>query len=128
MRKCPAKRILGSVVALRCAMSAPVRLAVTGISIVSATYGGNCGAPSGNATQSVAAACGGKADCGYTVDVARLGDPAPNCGKDFAVAYSCASDRTTHYEKVPGEAGLGDKQITLSCRSAQPAASVRPAQ
>ena len=38
-----------------------------GISVASATYGGNCGAPQGNATYDVASSCYGKVDCQYTV-------------------------------------------------------------
>jgi hypothetical protein len=97
-----------------CYGPAPAPEPSSGLNIRSATYGGNCGAASGNATQDLASSCNGKIDCAYTVDVARLGDPAPRCGKDFAVSYSCAPDATIFRKSVPSEAGLGSI-LDLSC-------------
>jgi peptidoglycan/LPS O-acetylase OafA/YrhL len=85
------------------------------LNVVSATYGGNCGGPADNATRDLAANCNGKAACAYAVDVNRLGDPAPDCGKDFVASYSCAPDAPILRKKLPGEAGLGSV-LTLSCR------------
>jgi hypothetical protein len=85
-----------------------------GISITSATYGGNCGAPTGNATWDVAASCNGKTDCTYTISVERLGDPARDCGKDFSVSYFCPSQATLRHQEAPKEAGFGSI-LTLSC-------------
>jgi peptidoglycan/LPS O-acetylase OafA/YrhL len=87
-----------------------------GIGIVSATYGGNCGAPAGNATEAVVSACGGTASCNYAVDVTKLGDPAPRCAKSFFVKFRCGGDSTTRSAAALGEAGLG-KLIHLSCPS-----------
>jgi peptidoglycan/LPS O-acetylase OafA/YrhL len=85
-----------------------------GIGVLSATYGGNCGAPVGNATAAVASACGGRATCNYAVDVNKLGDPAPRCAKSFFVKFQCGGDSTTRSTAVRGEAGLGSL-IHLAC-------------
>jgi hypothetical protein len=87
----------------------------SGLNIRAATYGGNCGAPSGNATKDLANSCNGRADCNYIVDVERLRDPAPGCGKDFQVEYSCAPDSALLRKELPGEAGL-KSQLRLSCQ------------
>ena len=87
---------------------------VAGVSLISATYGGNCGARRGNATQALLTACNGKASCDYTVDVAKLGDPAGGCPKDFAAEYACMPGGGPHKAVVPGEAGLGS-HVLLDC-------------
>jgi peptidoglycan/LPS O-acetylase OafA/YrhL len=86
-----------------------------GIGILSATYGGNCGAPTGNATAAVVTACGGRATCNYAVDVNKLGDPAPRCAKSFFVKFRCGDDSATQSTAVRGEAGRGSL-IYLACR------------
>ena len=86
----------------------------TGIRVISATYGGNCGAPIGNATDAIGPACGGKRACDYTVDVNKLGDPAPRCSKSFFVKYQCGGESAVRTAAVRGEAGLGSS-IHLSC-------------
>lgn len=85
-----------------------------GISVAAATYGSNCGAPQGNATQDIASSCDGKMTCEYPVHVERLGDPAGGCAKDFTVSYFCPSEATMRHKKLAGEAGVG-KMLTLSC-------------
>ena len=85
-----------------------------GLYIRSATYGGNCGASSGNATGDLTKSCNGNPDCNYVVDVERLRDPAPRCGKDFVVEYSCAPDTALLRKELPAEAGLRS-QLRLSC-------------
>jgi peptidoglycan/LPS O-acetylase OafA/YrhL len=90
------------------------KVVARGMSGLSATYGSNCGARVGNATQSVAAACNSRSNCSYSVSVERLGDPAPDCGKDFVVLYSCLSENVTRRQEVPGEAGFGTI-VDLSC-------------
>src|SRR5262249_54238508 len=85
-----------------------------GILVVSATYGGNCGAPLGNASDDVALTCDGRNECTFIVDVKQLGDPANGCGKDFVVTYRCFPSRRKSEDRVPPEAGLGSK-LTLSC-------------
>jgi hypothetical protein len=91
-----------------------VQLCSAGIEIRSATYGANCGAQLGNVSAAIAAACRGKAQCDYTIDVNKLGDPAPGCAKDFAVEYYCSPDKPLRKNVVGPEAGLGS-EISL-CR------------
>ena len=82
------------------------------IGVASATYGGSCKAPKGNATQAVQAACNGKSSCQYTVNHLALGDPAPGCRKDFAVAWTCGTG-TGGSAWLPGEAS--GATVNLSC-------------
>jgi hypothetical protein len=109
---------LGKTVELSCRSAgeneAPVAANWTGIRVLSATYGGNCGARIGNATDAIGGACGAKASCDYKVDVNKLGDPAPGCGKSFFVKYQCGGESTARTAALPGEAGLGSL-IHLSC-------------
>jgi hypothetical protein len=88
-----------------------------GISVVSATYGGNCNAPLGNATQDLIANCNGKNECAYPIQVDRLGDPAHGCGKNFAVSYFCPGDAKIRHEEIAPEAGFG-KVANLRCAAA----------
>lgn len=88
-----------------------------GISVVSATYGGNCGVAKGNVTRQLADSCNGQTFCAYTINYQALGgDPAVGCAKDYAAEYKCiggpALSRTV---SVKGEAGLGSS-VTLSCQ------------
>jgi uncharacterized repeat protein (TIGR01451 family) len=84
------------------------------IQVQSATYGGNCGAPQGNATWSVAPSCNGLASCDYTVDYHVLGDPAPGCAKDFVAQWTCGGDQIVRTVYAPPEAGFGSV-VRLSC-------------
>ena len=85
-----------------------------GITVVSATYGGNCGAPTGNVTSALASACNDQGQCNYTVDYQVLGDPAYGCAKTYQAQYTCAADTTVHTVSAPAEAGFGSV-VTLSC-------------
>jgi hypothetical protein len=55
------------------------------IPVMVATYGANSAAARGNSTSRLARACDERDRCIYKVDVEVLGDPAPNCAKDFVV-------------------------------------------
>ena len=85
------------------------------LTIQSATYGGNCGAPGGNATSHIAAACNGRTSCDYTVDYQVLGDPAPGCAKTYRVVYTCAAGIPVKVATIDAEAGF--KQVAkLTCQ------------
>jgi hypothetical protein len=84
-----------------------------GISVASATYGGNCGAPQGNATYDVASSCNGTVDCNYTVDTNRLGDPTRGCDKDFAVSYFCPSESAMRHNELSGKSD--GQTLSVSC-------------
>jgi hypothetical protein len=91
-----------------------------GIQVIAGTYGENCRAAHGNVTPRLAAACDGKASCTYKVDVNVLGDPAPNCAKDYIAEWTCGESSTVNKVKAElkpehhGDAGLGSI-VTLTC-------------
>ena len=109
----PAEAGLGSSAKLSCGI--PVKqISNSGINIVEANYGANCGAKAGNATESVNNNCFGKDSCEYTVDVNKLGDPAPGCGKEFEVEWKCGRDAKVQKLTLPAEAGIKSK-ANLTC-------------
>jgi hypothetical protein len=76
------------------------------ITVRSASYGANCGAPEGNVTTKVKDACDGRSECNYIVDVGVLGDVARGCGKNFFSSYTCGSDQRMRHTEISGEAGF----------------------
>jgi hypothetical protein len=96
------------------------------IVVSEATYGMNCRNPAtrsgplndvkaGNVTAAVAGNCAGaRGTCSFVVDVNRLGDPAPGCGKDLSVFWRCGADETVHRAYVAGEANT--QTARLVCR------------
>jgi hypothetical protein len=96
------------------------------ITVLSASYGQNCGAAVGDVTGAVAAYCDGKDPCGFQICVCGdntcgagappcITDPASNCAKDFAVTYRCTADSPSYNRTnfLPAEA---DNQVApLSC-------------
>ncbi|MBP1299753.1 acyltransferase family protein [Bradyrhizobium elkanii] len=90
----------------------------SGISVVSATYGGNCRwiSARGNATGAVAAACNGKDACTFSAGTARIGDPAPGCAKEFTAAWFCKGDRTIRSSSAADERAM-ISALQLSCNA-----------
>jgi hypothetical protein len=86
------------------------------IHVRSATYGAVCGesVSIGNTTAELGQRCNGMTNCGYIVDYTRIGDPAPGCGKDFTIEYTCGTNPRKHRVALPAEAGLGSI-ASLSC-------------
>jgi hypothetical protein len=83
------------------------------LQVLSATYGGNCGAGAGNATSAVNSSCGGRPGvCAYQIKVEELGDPSPGCAKDFVVVWTCGGE--ARRATVPAEAGFGST-VRLTC-------------
>ena len=72
-----------------------------------ATYGENCGAPRGNATEHIARACLSKPSCDYMIDHKVIGDPKVGCRKTFTVDWRCSGDSSDRRLTVSAEAGLG---------------------
>ncbi len=72
------------------------------IKVLSATYGGNCGAPLGNTTAIVRKACNGLTTCDYEVKASILGDAAPGCGKSLSVEYLCMPSAQSLRAEIPG--------------------------
>jgi len=83
------------------------------LAILVASYGDNCGAPVGNATNALSAACDGRASCAYSVDYHVLGDPVPGCAKRFEVTYTCGTSGARSAVLAP-EAGFGSL-LWLTC-------------
>jgi len=84
-----------------------------GIAVSSATYGKNCGAPDGNATEGATGICNGKTDCELKVTTVVFDDPKVGCSKEFAVDYTCPSGESKT-ATLKGEAAHGDP-ARLSC-------------
>jgi hypothetical protein len=84
------------------------------ISVAEATYGTNCGAPRGNATERVKGDCEGRSFCVYRVRADVLGDPAPGRPKDFTVAWTCSHDGSRRQATIEAEAGFGGAAF-LTC-------------
>jgi hypothetical protein len=82
------------------------------LTIDSATYGLNCGAPAGNETSVVQQVCTGTS-CSYEVDYRVIGDPVRGCQKDFRVAYHCRGGADKSAYAAP-EAGYGSV-VTMTC-------------
>ena len=97
------------------------------ITVVSATYGGNCrtftptnGTANtvhrGNATTFVKRVCDGQTTCNYIIRWQNIGDPVYGCVKDFIVEWRCSGSPTvkTHHVPAPPEAGFGST-ASLTC-------------
>ncbi|PKN59348.1 MAG: hypothetical protein CVU56_01410 [Deltaproteobacteria bacterium HGW-Deltaproteobacteria-14] len=84
------------------------------IDVREATYGGNCGAPDGNATSHLADTCEGQPSCRYVIDFEALGDPAPGCSKSYRARWSCTGGGPAQRIEVPAEAGA-KHEIALRC-------------
>jgi hypothetical protein len=91
-----------------------------GMRVSEATYGWSCvdskylnTVKKGNATSSVRETCNFTNQCEYLVDVARLNDVAPDCGKDFTVTYKCTTEAAPVTAALPGEAN--GNSVLLKC-------------
>ena len=83
------------------------------IFVVSATYGGNCGAPLGNGTSHIAAKCNGQKQCSYRIDHKLIGDPARGCEKDYSAQWRCGNGPVQPTSANPEASG---SVISLSCQ------------
>ncbi len=95
------------------------------IRVTEATYGMNCrgtaarsgqvsDVKAGNATVAIAEGCAGaRKMCSFVVDVRRLGDPAPGCGKDLSVFWRCGADESIRRAYVAAEANA--QMARLAC-------------
>jgi hypothetical protein len=83
------------------------------VMVQEASYGANCKAPAGNLTAYVAKACEQKQRCSLPIDVNKMGDPAPGCGKGFSVKFRCWQNAALRNLSVPPEAS--GKTLDLDC-------------
>jgi hypothetical protein len=93
---------------------APIPATEETITVLSATYGLNCGAPMGNQTSTLASYCNNTNSCSYSIDYRRIGDPVPNCAKTYEVRYLCTGSSQARQAYAPPEAGFGSV-IQLTC-------------
>ncbi|WP_321796790.1 hypothetical protein [Caballeronia sp. J97] len=102
-----------------CAMAGIVMLAgMTGaqartITVVSGTYGANCGAESGNATHDLTRQCDGLDTCQYMPNRKRISDATRACKKDLQADWRC-TDSEFHTAMLSPEAGV-NSTLVLSC-------------
>lgn len=82
------------------------------ISIISATYGENCGATSGNQTDTLGRACNLRSTCDYRVNLQVIGDPAPTCAKNYVVRWACDGTEQNSETLLPEASG---KELNLTC-------------
>jgi hypothetical protein len=90
----------------------------SGMAVLGATYGRNCGATYNNAVGKLGDACNGEMVCDYVVDYRVLGDPTPGCAKDLQVSYYCAGKPKGLIHRVAyvaPEAGFGSV-VHLTCQ------------
>lgn len=86
-----------------------------GIHIVNGTYGANCeDTDEGNASAYLGAACNDKSECTYVIDRRIIGDPAPDCDKNFVAEWQCGKDERVRAATVEAEAG-DRESLTLTC-------------
>ncbi len=90
------------------------------IRIIAATYGRNCGAPYGNATDHLAEICEGRPTCEYIIDFSAIGDPARGCAKDYFAEWECGRDYERGTMSAGPEAGMGKRISEESFRAQEP--------
>ncbi|WP_063936485.1 hypothetical protein [Caballeronia fortuita] len=83
------------------------------ITIVSGTYGANCGAENGNATRDLTRQCDGLDTCSYMPNPKRIGNAAQACRKDLQANWRC-TDSEFHTAMLSPGAGAGST-LVLSC-------------
>ena len=111
--------VLGTALAAACSTA----VLANEVNVQTAWYGQSCGAQHGNVTAHVKSRCDGRASCDYRVDALTLGDPAPNCAKNFVVLYACRGQANLRLAQVGAEAN--GRNLALSC--APPPQPVAPA-
>lgn len=99
--------------ALSALLSATGTVLAQEVNVLTAWYGQSCGTAHGNVTAHVKSRCDGKRQCDYRVDVAALGDAAPNCSKNFVVLFSCKSQPLVRLAQLPSESH--GRNLVLNC-------------
>jgi hypothetical protein len=83
------------------------------ISIVSGTYGQNCGGVRGNVTHDVAHRCNGRTTCEYSPRAPRKDRAAVACSNDFVAEWRC--DGAEFHTAALGPAVTRGDTLVLSC-------------
>lgn len=83
------------------------------ITVVSGTYGANCGAPVDNATSDLVRQCDGRDICQYVPDPTSIGYSGRLCKSDLQVNWRCSATEAHTAILSPGaDAG---STLVLSC-------------
>ena len=92
---------------------APETAQTSTVTVVSGTYGPNCGAPQGNLTADLARRCNGRDTCSYPIprSIARNGRQA--CRGSFVAEWRCGPQES-HVAMLGVGATPGDK-LVMSC-------------
>ncbi|MBC8750325.1 hypothetical protein OKW43_001633 [Paraburkholderia sp. WC7.3g] len=96
-----------------CMVSAHADAQMRAITIVSGTYGENCGAPRGNLTRELARHCNGRATCEYPLPGLHKGGTTLACPRDFHAEWHC-DDADVHSAALGPGAKSGDT-LVLGC-------------
>lgn len=99
------------------ATSSPTSTPQSGIHVLGATYGANCGAAKDNVSSHLAGACEGHRHCTYIILISRIGDPAIGCAKDYSAEYVCNGSSERKTVSAAAEAGNGTR-VVLDCQDA----------
>jgi len=83
------------------------------ISIISGTYGQNCGALRGNASRDLINKCDGRETCNYTPDENTIADAGNHCSKDFLAEWRCEGG-DSHLAMLSPDAGIKDT-LVITC-------------
>lgn len=94
--------------------TAPADRHLSAITILSATYGRNCGQEDGNATSDLARRCDGHTACTYMLTGDIAGANSRSCRGDLVAQWQCG-DGQTHAAALSAGAAPGDR-LLLSCR------------
>lgn len=105
-------RLLCAAAALLALALCPTVLART-ITVISGTYGQNCGAPQGNATADLAHHCDGRSSCEFMLGDASMSPRNAQCGADLVAEWRC-TDTEWHMAALSAAAGPDDT-LVLSC-------------
>ena len=106
--------------------------ALSTMTIVQATYGGNCdgyGVQPGNENQHLQDECNGLASCSYLIDHRVIGDPAGGCPKDYVVVYDCGCGEQQAQiggADDPNGHEASGQTITFDCSSCTASADTGP--
>lgn len=86
------------------------------ISVVSGSFGTNCGASYGNVTSHLASSCNGKTSCTYVVDWSVIGDPCPYKNKSYIAEWRCGiNSNISHAQVFENRVEPQKTTINLAC-------------
>jgi hypothetical protein len=83
------------------------------ITVLSGTYGANCGAPGGNATGDLVRQCDGRDACRYVPDRASIGYSGRACQTDLQADWRC--NGVEFHTAMLSPPANADSTLVLSC-------------